>query len=70
MAARGLLPRLQGVDITGDLTLQIFGAILAADTGDGQLGQGEAGRLGRKNRWLQAHDGIPERKYVSCMVKT
>lgn len=50
VAARGLLPWLQGVDITGDLTLQIFDAILAADTGDGQLGQGKrvgsAGKTG------------------------
>jgi len=60
VAAEGALARLQGVDVAGDLTLQILGAIRAAEAGDGQVGQGKQGRLGRKKRGRQAHDGIPE----------
>ena len=58
VTAQGVLARLQGVDVTGDLALQVFGAILAAQAGDGQIGQREQGWLGGKG-W-QAHDGIPE----------
>ena len=60
MAAEGALARLQGIDVAGDLALQIFHAIIAGEAGDGQIGQGKQGWLGRKNRGRQAHDGIPE----------
>ena len=60
MAAEGALARLQGVDVAGDLTLQIPSAIRAAEAGDGQVGQGKTGSARQEEEGRQAHDGIPE----------
>ncbi|MNE47496.1 hypothetical protein D3C80_1419060 [compost metagenome] len=50
VAAEGALTRLQRIDVAGDLALQIFDTIDAAQAGDGEVSQGEEGWLGRKNR--------------------
>ncbi|MNE67881.1 hypothetical protein D3C80_1635160 [compost metagenome] len=46
MAPQAALARLQRIDVAGDLALQILGAVLTAEAGDGEIRQGEKGRLG------------------------